>query len=34
MDIKKLIGMRIKEIRRSKELSQEQLAEKVDINSK
>jgi len=34
MDIKKLIGMRIKEIRRSKGLSQEQLAEKVDINSK
>src|SRR4030042_5641780 len=34
MDTKKLIGMRIKEIRRSKGLSQEQLAEKADINSK
>ncbi len=34
MDTKKLIGMRIKEIRRSKGFSQEQLAEKADINSK
>ena len=34
MDTKKLIGMRIKEIRRSKGLSQEQLAERADINSK
>jgi transcriptional regulator with XRE-family HTH domain len=34
MEIKKLIGKRIKEIRRSKHLSQEQLAEKADINSK
>jgi transcriptional regulator with XRE-family HTH domain len=34
MDTKKLIGMRIKEIRRGKGLSQEQLAEKADINSK
>src|SRR4030066_2241722 len=34
MDTKKLIGMRIKEIIRSKGLSQEQLAEKADINSK
>lgn len=34
MDTKKLIGMRIKELRRSKGLSQEQLAEKADINSK
>ena len=34
METKKLIGMRIKELRRSKHLSQEQLAEKADINSK
>lgn len=34
MDTKKLIGMRLKELRKSKYLSQEQLAEKADINSK
>ncbi len=34
MDTKKLIGMRLKELRKSKHLSQEQLAEKADINSK
>ncbi len=34
MEIKKLIGKRLKELRRSKQLSQEQLAEKADINSK
>lgn len=34
MEKKKLIGKRIKEIRRSKDLSQEQLAEKADINPK
>jgi transcriptional regulator with XRE-family HTH domain len=34
MEIKNLIGKRIKEIRRSNHLSQEQLAEKADINSK
>ena len=34
METKKLIGMRIKELRRSNHLSQEQLAEKADINSK
>jgi len=34
MEEKKLIGKRIKEIRRSKNLSQEQLAEKADINAK
>ena len=34
MEIKTLIGKRIKELRRSKYLSQEQLAEKADINSK
>ncbi len=34
METKKLIGMRIKELRKSKHLSQEQLAEKADINSK
>ena len=34
MEIKKLIGKRLKELRRSKLLSQEQLAEKADINAK
>ena len=34
MEIKKLIGKRLKELRRSKQLSQEQLAEKADINAK
>lgn len=34
MEIKKLTGLRIKELRRSKQLSQEQLAERADINSK
>jgi transcriptional regulator with XRE-family HTH domain len=34
MDTKKLIGMKIKELRRSKHLSQEQLAEKAEINAK
>ncbi len=34
METKKLIGTRLKELRRSKGLSQEQLAEKADINSK
>ena len=34
METKKLTGMRIKELRRSKHLSQEQLAEKADINPK
>ena len=34
MDEKKLIGRRIKELRRRKGFSQEQLAEKADINSK
>jgi transcriptional regulator with XRE-family HTH domain len=34
METKKLIGMRIKELRRRQHLSQEQLAEKADINSK
>ena len=34
MEMKKLIGMRIKELRRKQLLSQEQLAEKADINSK
>lgn len=34
METKKLIGMRIKELRKKQLLSQEQLAEKADINSK
>lgn len=34
MEIKKLTGLRIKELRRSKQLSQEQLAERADISSK
>ncbi len=34
MNIKKLLGMRIKEIRKNKNLSQEKLAEKADINAK
>lgn len=34
MDAKKLIGLRIKELRRSKGLSQERLAEKIGISSK
>ena len=34
MEMKKLIGMRIKELRKKQLLSQEQLAEKADINSK
>lgn len=34
MDTKQLIGMRIKELRRSKNMSQEELAEKAGISSK
>lgn len=34
METKKLVGMRIKELRNRQLLSQEQLAEKADINSK
>ena len=34
METKKLIGLRIKELRRSKNLSQETLSEKVGISSK
>lgn len=34
MDKKRLFGARIKEIRRKRNLSQERLAEKADINSK
>ncbi len=34
METKKLLGARLKELRWSKGLSQEQLAEKADINSK
>lgn len=34
METKRLVGIRIKELRRSRKLSQEQLAEKADINSK
>lgn len=34
METKKLVGARLKELRRSQGLSQEQLAEKADINSK
>lgn len=34
METKKLIGLRIKELRKSRHLSQEHLAEKADINSK
>lgn len=34
METKKLIGMRIKELRKKQLLSQEQFAEKADINSK
>ncbi len=33
-DIKKLFGMRMKELRRNRELSQEKLAEKTDVSSK
>ena len=32
MNIKKFIGKRIKELRKIRHLSQEQLAEKIDIN--
>ena len=32
MNIKKSIGKRIKELRKVRHLSQEQLAEKIDIN--
>lgn len=32
MNIKKLIGKRIKELRKVRHLSQEQLSEKIDIN--
>ena len=34
MDIKEMIGSRIKEIRNKKELTQEQLSERIDINPK
>lgn len=34
METKKLVGLRIKELRKSRGLSQEQLAEKADINAK
>jgi transcriptional regulator with XRE-family HTH domain len=34
MDTKKMIGKRLKELRKNRLLSQEQLAEKADINSK
>jgi len=34
METKKLIGIRIKELRKKQRISQEQLAEKADINSK
>ncbi len=34
MDTKQLIGARIKELRKSRHLTQEQLAEKVGINPK
>ncbi len=34
MDIKQLIGARLKAIRTSKDMTQEELAEKVDINPK
>jgi transcriptional regulator with XRE-family HTH domain len=34
MEIKKLIGKRIKELRQNKKLSQEALAERADINAK
>ena len=34
MDIKQMIGARIKEIRTGKRITQEQLAEKININPK
>jgi len=34
MEMKKLLGKRIKELRNKQDLSQEELAEKADINSK
>ena len=34
LDIKKMIGNRIKELRARKDVTQEQLAEKVEINTK
>lgn len=34
MDIKKMIGDRLKELRTRKDVTQEQLAEKVEINTK
>ena len=34
METKKLVGLRIKELRKSRGLSQEQLAEKANINAK
>jgi len=34
METKKLIGLRVRELRRSKDISQETLAEKVGISSK
>lgn len=34
METKKLVGVRLKELRRSKGLSQEKLAEKANVNSK
>lgn len=34
MNLKEMIGARIKEIRQKKSLTQEQLAERMDINSK
>ncbi len=33
-DIKKLIGKRIKELRKSKKMTQEQFAEKIDIDQR
>ena len=34
MDIKQMIGARVKAIRNKKKITQEQLAEKIEINSK
>lgn len=33
-DIKKLLGLRIRELRKSKKLTQEQFAEKIDIDQR
>ena len=34
MDVKQMIGIRIKDIRNKREFTQEELAEKIDINPK